>query len=99
MRRSPSAGSSRCRGSWDEPPRRASPGRDGRRRMSATGADSTRLSAAALRDRIIAGDLTAAAATEACLRRIAAVDGTIGAFVTVDADGARAAAEAIDADR
>ena len=61
--------------------------------------DSTRLGASALRERIAAGDISAAAAVDACLKRIEAVDEAVGAFVTVDADGARAAAEAIDADR
>jgi aspartyl-tRNA(Asn)/glutamyl-tRNA(Gln) amidotransferase subunit A len=71
--------------------------------MSGSGAagadDLTRLGAAAIRARIAAGEITASAVVEACLQRIAEVDEAIGAFVTVDGDGARAAAAAIDADR
>jgi aspartyl-tRNA(Asn)/glutamyl-tRNA(Gln) amidotransferase subunit A len=63
------------------------------------GGDLTRLGAAAIPERIAAGEITAAAVVEACLERIGAVDASIGAFVTVDADGARAAAARIDANR
>jgi aspartyl-tRNA(Asn)/glutamyl-tRNA(Gln) amidotransferase subunit A len=55
--------------------------------------------AVALRERIAAGGTTAGAVVDAFLARIGAVDGAIGAFVAVDADGARAAAARIDADR
>jgi aspartyl-tRNA(Asn)/glutamyl-tRNA(Gln) amidotransferase subunit A len=48
--------------------------------------------AAAIRDRKI----TAAEATEACLTRIARLDPTLRAFITVDADGARQAAKERD---
>jgi aspartyl-tRNA(Asn)/glutamyl-tRNA(Gln) amidotransferase subunit A len=47
--------------------------------------------------RVRAGELTAAALTEAYLERIAAVDGSIGAYLTIDAEGARGRAAEIDA--
>lgn len=43
-----------------------------------------------------AGRVTARALVEACLARIAAVDPVLGAWVSVDAEGARAAADAAD---
>ena len=46
--------------------------------------------------RLRAGSLTAEALTEAALARIAATDGTLGSFITVTADAARAAARAAD---
>jgi len=63
------------------------------------GDELTRAGAVTLRARIAAGEITAAAVVDACLDRIAAIDASIGAFVTVDADGARAAAARLDADR
>ena len=63
------------------------------------GSDLLRIGAVALRERIVAGETTAAAVVDACLARIAEVDGSVGAFVTVDAPGAQAAAARIDADR
>ena len=47
-------------------------------------------------DAVRAGSLTAAALTEAALERIAAVEPTTNAVLTVDTAGARAAADAID---
>jgi amidase len=43
-----------------------------------------------------AGEVRAAELVELSLERIGAVDGTLGAFIDVDADGARAAAAAIE---
>jgi aspartyl-tRNA(Asn)/glutamyl-tRNA(Gln) amidotransferase subunit A len=68
--------------------------------MSATDArDFARGGVRALRDRIAAGELSAAEVVEAHLDRIAGVEPKVGAFLHVDADGARAAAAAIDRDR
>jgi aspartyl-tRNA(Asn)/glutamyl-tRNA(Gln) amidotransferase subunit A len=53
----------------------------------------------ALRDRVASGDLSAAEVVESHLSRIATVEPKVGAFLHVDADGARAAAAAIDRDR
>ena len=46
--------------------------------------------------KVAAGEVTAAALVDAALDRIAAKDGAIGAFLAVDADGARAQAKEID---
>src|SRR5580698_8428849 len=46
--------------------------------------------------RIATGELTAAAAVDACLARIAARDPALGAYLAVDAAGARAAAAEVD---
>jgi aspartyl-tRNA(Asn)/glutamyl-tRNA(Gln) amidotransferase subunit A len=46
--------------------------------------------------RIAAGEISAAAVVDACLTRIAARDPALGAYLAVDADGARAAAAEID---
>ena len=54
------------------------------------------LSALETRARIADGRLTAEAATEALLERVAALEPDIGAWVAVDADGARNAARALD---
>ncbi|ROR72016.1 Asp-tRNA(Asn)/Glu-tRNA(Gln) amidotransferase subunit GatA [Bogoriella caseilytica] len=59
----------------------------------------TRLSAAELAERLRAGDVSSTEATRAHLDRIVAVDGPVHAFLNVDADGALAAAEKVDADR
>jgi aspartyl-tRNA(Asn)/glutamyl-tRNA(Gln) amidotransferase subunit A len=56
-----------------------------------------RLGAVGLRDRLRLARGGAAEAVEACLARIAELDGTIGAFTHVDTAGARA--EAADSDR
>jgi aspartyl-tRNA(Asn)/glutamyl-tRNA(Gln) amidotransferase subunit A len=55
--------------------------------------------AAALRAALDAGEVSAAALAEAALERIAARDGTLRAFITVDAAGAMAAARESDARR
>ncbi|MBM4042841.1 MAG: Asp-tRNA(Asn)/Glu-tRNA(Gln) amidotransferase subunit GatA [Planctomycetes bacterium] len=55
------------------------------------------LTARAVRDRIVAGELTAEAAARACLERIAAVEGKVHAFVSVDAEGALRRAKEVDA--
>jgi aspartyl-tRNA(Asn)/glutamyl-tRNA(Gln) amidotransferase subunit A len=49
-----------------------------------------------LLDELLAGRTTAAAHLETCLSRIAAVEERVGAFVTVDAEGARVQAHAAD---
>jgi aspartyl-tRNA(Asn)/glutamyl-tRNA(Gln) amidotransferase subunit A len=49
--------------------------------------------------RIAAGELTAVAATDAYLARIARHDGELGAYLAVDAEGARAQATVVDAMR
>jgi aspartyl-tRNA(Asn)/glutamyl-tRNA(Gln) amidotransferase subunit A len=64
-----------------------------------TVSDLTRLTAAQLAAAIARGDVSAAAVTEAHLDRIASVDERVHAFLHVDAEGARAAAEAVDARR
>jgi aspartyl-tRNA(Asn)/glutamyl-tRNA(Gln) amidotransferase subunit A len=58
----------------------------------------TDLTLAELAAAIAAGKVSALEATEACLTRIARLDGRLHAFITVDADGARARARALDAD-
>jgi aspartyl-tRNA(Asn)/glutamyl-tRNA(Gln) amidotransferase subunit A len=49
--------------------------------------------------RIAAGELSAAAAVETYLARIEKLDGKLGAYLAVDGERARAAADAIDRDR
>ena len=63
------------------------------------GDDLTRLSAAALAERLAHGDVSSVEATRAHLDRIAAVDGVVHAFLHVDADGALATASDVDARR
>jgi len=55
------------------------------------------LSLAEMRTRLDAGDVTATQLTDAVLGRIAANDATIGAYLHVDGDGARAQAAQADA--
>ena len=55
--------------------------------------------ATALAARLARGEISALAATEASLARIAALDPQLNAFITVDAEGARRAARALDAAR
>ena len=62
-------------------------------------ADLIRQSAAVLAQAIAAGEVSAVEVTRAHLDRIAAVDDRVHAFLHVDADGAIAAAEAVDAQR
>ena len=59
----------------------------------------TRLSAADLASAIAAGEMTSVEVTRAHLDRIAAVDGRVHAFLHVDAEGALAAAAAVDTKR
>ncbi|WP_203710858.1 Asp-tRNA(Asn)/Glu-tRNA(Gln) amidotransferase subunit GatA [Asanoa siamensis] len=61
--------------------------------------DLTRLTAVDIAKRISDGDVSAEEVTRAHLDRIAAVDGKVHAFLHVDADGAIAAAQAVDARR
>ncbi|MDP9116142.1 MAG: Asp-tRNA(Asn)/Glu-tRNA(Gln) amidotransferase subunit GatA [Actinomycetota bacterium] len=61
--------------------------------------DLTRLTAADLAARIAAGEVSAVEVTRAHLDRIDAVDPAVHAFLHVDADGALAAAQAVDARR
>ncbi len=58
--------------------------------------DLTRRTAAELADALAAGDTTSAEITEAHLARIEDVDGSVHAFLHVDAEGALAAARAAD---
>lgn len=57
------------------------------------------LSAAALAEKLVAGEVTSVEATQASLDRIDAVDGAVHAFLHVDAEGALAAAADVDARR
>ncbi|MBO0839704.1 MAG: Asp-tRNA(Asn)/Glu-tRNA(Gln) amidotransferase subunit GatA, partial [Sciscionella sp.] len=57
-----------------------------------------RLTATELARKIHAGEVSSVEVTRAHLDRIAAVDGLVHAFLLVDADGALAAAAAVDAD-
>jgi aspartyl-tRNA(Asn)/glutamyl-tRNA(Gln) amidotransferase subunit A len=59
-------------------------------------ADLTALSAAELAGAMAAGDTSSVEVTRAFLDRIAAVDGELGCFLHVDADGALTAAEEAD---
>jgi aspartyl-tRNA(Asn)/glutamyl-tRNA(Gln) amidotransferase subunit A len=62
-------------------------------------AELTRLTAAATAATIAAGDVTAVEVANAHLDRIGAVDDRVKSFLRVDADGALAAAEAVDTAR
>jgi aspartyl-tRNA(Asn)/glutamyl-tRNA(Gln) amidotransferase subunit A len=66
---------------------------------SSQAGDLTRSTAAELRRLIAAGEVSAVEVTQAHLDRIAAVDGRVHAFLHVDADGALAAARAVDGAR
>ena len=55
------------------------------------------LSGREIREKIVAGELTAEAAARACLERVAAVEGKLHAFVSVDAEGALRRAREVDA--
>ncbi|MDM7856539.1 Asp-tRNA(Asn)/Glu-tRNA(Gln) amidotransferase subunit GatA [Cellulomonas alba] len=61
--------------------------------------DLTRLSAAALADRLAAGDVSSVDATQAHLDRIAAVDGAVHAFLHVSAEQALDTARDVDGRR
>lgn len=52
-----------------------------------------------VRELFVAGDVSAAEIVEDTLARIEALDAHLHAFLTVDADGARAAAQRLDSDR
>jgi aspartyl-tRNA(Asn)/glutamyl-tRNA(Gln) amidotransferase subunit A len=67
--------------------------------MSASESDVTRRTAAALAAAIAAGELSAVEVTQAHLDRIAKVDDKVNAFLHIDAEGALAAAAAVDAER
>jgi aspartyl-tRNA(Asn)/glutamyl-tRNA(Gln) amidotransferase subunit A len=58
--------------------------------------DLTRLTAAELAGAVATGETSAVEVAQAHLDRIAAVDGSVRAFLHVDADGALAAARAVD---
>ncbi len=58
--------------------------------------DLTRLSGADLAAAIVSGETSAVDAAQAHLDRIGAVDGAVHAFLHIDAEGALAAAEAVD---
>lgn len=62
-------------------------------------ADLTRLTAAETASRIAAGEVSAVEVAQAHLDRITEVDGKVHAFLHVDAEGALAAAKAVDARR
>jgi aspartyl-tRNA(Asn)/glutamyl-tRNA(Gln) amidotransferase subunit A len=62
-------------------------------------ADWSRASLTETADAIATGRTTARQVVEACLDRIGRLNGTLNCFVEVDADGARAAADAADRDR
>ncbi|GAA2779078.1 Asp-tRNA(Asn)/Glu-tRNA(Gln) amidotransferase subunit GatA [Saccharopolyspora taberi] len=64
-----------------------------------TGTELTGLTAAELAAKLQAGEVSSVEATQAHLDRIAAVDGTVHAFLHVDAEGALAAARRADEDR
>jgi aspartyl-tRNA(Asn)/glutamyl-tRNA(Gln) amidotransferase subunit A len=61
--------------------------------------DLTRMTAAQLAAAVASGEASAVEVTAAHLDRIAAVDGSVHAFLHVDAEGALAAAAAVDAKR
>ena len=61
-----------------------------------TGSDLTRWSADQTARGIASGEVSARDVTEAALQRIDAVDGTLHAFLHIDADGARDAASDVD---
>ncbi|MCW2767895.1 MAG: aspartyl/glutamyl-tRNA(Asn/Gln) amidotransferase subunit [Nocardioides sp.] len=61
--------------------------------------DWTRKTAAELADALAAGETTSVELTQACLDRIAAVDGAVHAFLHVDAEGALTQARESDARR
>jgi aspartyl-tRNA(Asn)/glutamyl-tRNA(Gln) amidotransferase subunit A len=67
--------------------------------MTGYPADVVHLTATETAAAIAQGQLSAVEATQAALDRIAKVDGTINAFLYVDAEGALAAASAVDAKR
>ncbi|MGI9197746.1 MAG: Asp-tRNA(Asn)/Glu-tRNA(Gln) amidotransferase subunit GatA [Candidatus Nanopelagicales bacterium] len=67
--------------------------------MGAIEADLIRQSAAVLAEAIAEGEVSAREVAQAHLDRIAAVDDRVHAFLYVDADGALAAADAVDAAR
>jgi aspartyl-tRNA(Asn)/glutamyl-tRNA(Gln) amidotransferase subunit A len=62
----------------------------------AADSELTRASAAALAERLAAGEVSAVEVAQAHLDRIAAVDGDLNAYLHVDAEGALAAARSVD---
>ncbi len=67
--------------------------------MTAVPTDPTRLTAAEMADALASGAISSVELTQAHLDRIAAVDGAVHAYLHVDAEGALAAARAVDARR
>ncbi|HEX3825976.1 MAG TPA: Asp-tRNA(Asn)/Glu-tRNA(Gln) amidotransferase subunit GatA [Sporichthyaceae bacterium] len=61
--------------------------------------DVTRLDAVTIAGLVASGEVSATEVTQAHLDRIAKTDGTLGAFLHVDTEGALAAAAAVDAKR
>jgi aspartyl-tRNA(Asn)/glutamyl-tRNA(Gln) amidotransferase subunit A len=61
------------------------------------GIDVTQLTAHGCRDLLASGDVSAVELTQAYLDRIAAVDGEVKAYLSVDREGALGAARAVDA--
>ena len=64
--------------------------------MEDAGLNYADMTAAEIARRVAAGEVSARAVTEAALTRIAATEPRVNAFIHIDAEGARAAAEAVD---
>jgi aspartyl-tRNA(Asn)/glutamyl-tRNA(Gln) amidotransferase subunit A len=81
------------------PPGPLDAGSPHRARTGSQDSDPTRWTAARTARAIAAGEISALEVADAALERIAATDGRVHAFLHVDAEGARAAARAVDAKR